>query len=379
MSDLLAARLLVAYHLEHQRPMMGAFLDALGIDHDNGLIRGGRAKAPEPAALDGRRSPLAAAYPKADVARYFWTLLWQDPDTWGGLPAGPSWPSSPSRGMAPFEKHVFVCTNRREAGHPRGSCDPTGGEALHKAFKQAIAERGLRRRIRANRSGCLDQCEHGPTVVVYPEAVWYGGVTLADVAEIVDQHLAGGSRSSVCASPTAASTPAPARTSRVRRHGLSRTPMDGLLTSDSLIALLTLTVARDRPRHRQRHLHLDPRRQAAARSSERAPAPRPAGWRWSCASCCCSRWPGSSGSPSRCSRCSAAAISGRDLILLVGGLFLIAKATHEIHDKLEGEEGERSARVAPSFGAVIVQIMLLDIVFSLDSVITAVGMADDLG
>lgn len=68
-------------------------------------------------------------------------------------------------------------------------------------------------------------------------------------------------------------------------------------------------------------------------------------------------------------------ISGRDLILLGGGLFLIAKATHEIHERLEGEEGHVSARVAPSFAAVIGQIMLLDIVFSLDSVITAVGMA----
>jgi predicted tellurium resistance membrane protein TerC len=71
-------------------------------------------------------------------------------------------------------------------------------------------------------------------------------------------------------------------------------------------------------------------------------------------------------------------ISGRDLILLGGGLFLLAKATIEIHEKLEGVEGERSARVAPSFGAVIVQIMLLDIVFSLDSVITAVGMAESI-
>ncbi|MGE0041081.1 MAG: TerC family protein [Vicinamibacterales bacterium] len=72
------------------------------------------------------------------------------------------------------------------------------------------------------------------------------------------------------------------------------------------------------------------------------------------------------------------AISGRDLILLGGGLFLIAKATLEIHERLEGEEGHRSSRVAPSFGAVIAQIMALDIVFSLDSVITAVGMAEDL-
>jgi predicted tellurium resistance membrane protein TerC len=71
-------------------------------------------------------------------------------------------------------------------------------------------------------------------------------------------------------------------------------------------------------------------------------------------------------------------LSGRDLILIGGGLFLLAKATLEIHERVEGEEGHGSARVAPSFAAVIIQIMLLDIVFSLDSVITAVGMADDL-
>jgi predicted tellurium resistance membrane protein TerC len=72
-------------------------------------------------------------------------------------------------------------------------------------------------------------------------------------------------------------------------------------------------------------------------------------------------------------------VSGRDLILIGGGLFLLGKATVEIHDRLEGEEGQGSARVAPSFTAVILQIMLLDIVFSLDSVITAVGMAEDVG
>lgn len=71
-------------------------------------------------------------------------------------------------------------------------------------------------------------------------------------------------------------------------------------------------------------------------------------------------------------------ISGRDLILLGGGLFLLAKATMELHEKLEGAEAHTSPTAAPSFGAVIGQIMLLDIVFSLDSVITAVGMADQL-
>ncbi len=71
-------------------------------------------------------------------------------------------------------------------------------------------------------------------------------------------------------------------------------------------------------------------------------------------------------------------ISGRDLILILGGLFLLFKSTREIHDKLEGEEGQATARVAPSLAAVIVQIGLLDVIFSLDSVITAVGMARDL-
>jgi len=72
-------------------------------------------------------------------------------------------------------------------------------------------------------------------------------------------------------------------------------------------------------------------------------------------------------------------ISGRDLILLLGGLFLLAKSTHEMHSQLEGEEGHSSSRVAASFASVIIQILLLDIIFSLDSVITAVGMADDVG
>jgi predicted tellurium resistance membrane protein TerC len=70
--------------------------------------------------------------------------------------------------------------------------------------------------------------------------------------------------------------------------------------------------------------------------------------------------------------------SGRDLILILGGLFLLAKATYEIHDKLEGESGHASKKVAGAFAAVVIQIMLMDIVFSLDSVITAVGMVDEL-
>jgi (2Fe-2S) ferredoxin len=94
--------------------------------------------------------------------------------------------------MPRFEKHVFVCTNRREAGHARGSCAEKGSEQLRERFKQALATRGLKGAMRANAAGCLDQCEQGCTVVVYPEQVWYGHVTPGDVDEIVDSHLVRG-------------------------------------------------------------------------------------------------------------------------------------------------------------------------------------------
>lgn len=88
-SDLLAARLLVSYHLEYQRPMMGRFLDELGIVHDHGLINEDSPEAPDAGKLDAAVHALAADFPKADVARYFWTLIWQDPETWGGLQGRP--------------------------------------------------------------------------------------------------------------------------------------------------------------------------------------------------------------------------------------------------------------------------------------------------
>ena len=93
--------------------------------------------------------------------------------------------------MAKFEKHIFVCANQRPHGHPRGCCDPAGGAELQRAFKTELAKCGLRATVRANKSGCLDQCEHGPNVVVYPEGIWYGNVTLADVDEIVQSHILG--------------------------------------------------------------------------------------------------------------------------------------------------------------------------------------------
>lgn len=94
--------------------------------------------------------------------------------------------------MPKFEKHIFVCCNQREPENPRGCCDPAGKAELQFVFKQKLAERGLKHKVRANKSGCLDQCEHGPTVVVYPEAVWYGRVTRADVDEIIESHIVGG-------------------------------------------------------------------------------------------------------------------------------------------------------------------------------------------
>ena len=94
--------------------------------------------------------------------------------------------------MPKFERHIFVCCNQRPPENPRGCCDPAGLAELQLAFKQALAAHGLKHQVRANKSGCLDQCEHGPTVVVYPEAVWYGHVRLEDAAAIVEEHLVGG-------------------------------------------------------------------------------------------------------------------------------------------------------------------------------------------
>ena len=91
--------------------------------------------------------------------------------------------------MPEFTHHVFVCCNRREEGHTRGCCDPDGSGRLRAALKDEIARRGLKPSVRANSAGCLDQCELGPTVVIYPQAIWYGGVTLADVPEIVQQTI----------------------------------------------------------------------------------------------------------------------------------------------------------------------------------------------
>jgi (2Fe-2S) ferredoxin len=94
--------------------------------------------------------------------------------------------------MPLYEHHVFVCENRRPDDNPKGCCAAKGGVELRTALKLAARDAGLKGRVRVNAAGCLDRCAEGATVVVYPEAVWYGHVTLEDVDEIVREHLVGG-------------------------------------------------------------------------------------------------------------------------------------------------------------------------------------------
>jgi (2Fe-2S) ferredoxin len=94
--------------------------------------------------------------------------------------------------MARYKRHILICENVRDEDHPRGSCGRKCAEDIRMAFKTALKNRGMTTTYRANKSGCLDACEHGPVVVVYPDGVWYGGVTAADVDEIIEEHVIGG-------------------------------------------------------------------------------------------------------------------------------------------------------------------------------------------
>ena len=94
--------------------------------------------------------------------------------------------------MARFSHHVFICCNQRSADHPRGCCDKTGSEALKTRFKLELKSRGLTPDVRANSAGCLDQCELGPTIVIYPQEIWYGGVQESDVVRIIEETIIGG-------------------------------------------------------------------------------------------------------------------------------------------------------------------------------------------
>ncbi len=94
--------------------------------------------------------------------------------------------------MSFYERHVFTCVNERDGSDARGCCMERGGDDVAAWFKAEVKERGWKGRIRANRAGCLDVCEFGPAVVVYPEQVWYSPATQEDVKAICDRHLANG-------------------------------------------------------------------------------------------------------------------------------------------------------------------------------------------
>ena len=92
-----------------------------------------------------------------------------------------------------YEMHVFMCCNRRPDGHKRGSCAAKGSEKLRDYMKAHAQELGLRR-VRVNMAGCLDRCELGPSLVIYPEGVWYKIESTADVNAVLERHLCQGER-----------------------------------------------------------------------------------------------------------------------------------------------------------------------------------------
>lgn len=91
-----------------------------------------------------------------------------------------------------YSHHIFICENHRDPSDPRGCCAAKGSEAIRIAMKAELKARGLKSEVRANKAGCLDQCAHGPSIVVYPEGVWYAHVSERDVEEIIESHIIGG-------------------------------------------------------------------------------------------------------------------------------------------------------------------------------------------
>lgn len=92
--------------------------------------------------------------------------------------------------MPPFKKHIFICTNFRDKD-PASSCRPKGGLAVQERFKARLKEMGLAHEVRANQSGCLDMCKHGVSLVIYPQGLWYGHVTIDDIDEIIEKSIQG--------------------------------------------------------------------------------------------------------------------------------------------------------------------------------------------
>ncbi len=88
-----------------------------------------------------------------------------------------------------YTKHIFICTNQRPDGAAKKSCGETQGMELISSFKKLIKDKGLNTEVRAQKTGCLDACDFGPALVIYPEGVFYGNVQLSDVEEIVNSHI----------------------------------------------------------------------------------------------------------------------------------------------------------------------------------------------
>jgi (2Fe-2S) ferredoxin len=94
--------------------------------------------------------------------------------------------------MGKYQHHIFICMNERPETDPRGCCSTKGSEAIRAAFKEEIDKRGMKGTVRANQAGCLDTCGMGPSVVIYPEGIWYTVKTVSDVQAIVEEHLIAG-------------------------------------------------------------------------------------------------------------------------------------------------------------------------------------------
>ena len=91
--------------------------------------------------------------------------------------------------MKRYNKHIFICENKRPIDDPRGCCAEKGSMEIREYFKTRLKELGLNDFVRANSAGCLDACEFGVSIVIYPEQIWYGAVKKVDVEEIIESHI----------------------------------------------------------------------------------------------------------------------------------------------------------------------------------------------
>ena len=94
--------------------------------------------------------------------------------------------------MKRFDRHIFVCVNLRDKDNPKGSCGEKGSEEIRDVLKRELKRKNIEINVRVNASGCLAACENGPAIVIYPEQIWYGQVSLEDLDEIIESHIING-------------------------------------------------------------------------------------------------------------------------------------------------------------------------------------------